>query len=106
MDPAWLDRVGRDLDRPMKAAILALYRSADPGVLGDAGAASGRLTCPALVLWGEQDPYIPVAEAARVASSLGGPSLVRTYRGGHWLIVDRPEVADEIVEWLGATPEG
>ncbi|MGI8750938.1 MAG: alpha/beta fold hydrolase [Acidimicrobiales bacterium] len=102
LDGAWLDRVGRDLDGGMKDAILRLYRSANPDVLGAAGANLGRLACPALILWGEQDPYVPVEEARKLAHSLGGPAEVRTFTGGHWLGLDRPAVFDDITAWLVA----
>ncbi len=73
LDGAWLDRVGRDLDGGMKDAILALYRSANPDVLGAAGANLGRLACRALILWGSRTPM----SRSRRPGSSRIPSAVR-----------------------------
>ncbi|HYF27756.1 MAG TPA: alpha/beta hydrolase [Baekduia sp.] len=98
---AWLDRVGRDLDPGMKDSILRLYRSADPDVLARHGAALGDLTCPALVLWGERDPYVGVGHAERLAGMLGGPVERVTLPGaGHWCMEDTPEAMERTAAFL------
>ncbi|HZL47826.1 MAG TPA: alpha/beta hydrolase, partial [Solirubrobacteraceae bacterium] len=55
----WLDTVLDHFDQGTPRAILRLYRSSPPDVLAAAGARLDRLTMPALVVWGAQDPYIP-----------------------------------------------
>ena len=46
-------------DHGTQRAILRLYRSAPSEVLEEAGERLSPVTAPTLVLWGEQDPYIP-----------------------------------------------
>jgi pimeloyl-ACP methyl ester carboxylesterase len=93
LDSDWLDQVGRDLDPGMKAAILRLYRSADPDVLDRHGAHLGALTCPALIIWGDKDPYVGIDQMEVLRSRLGGPVETWTAAGaGHWCMLDEPDV--------------
>jgi pimeloyl-ACP methyl ester carboxylesterase len=103
LDPNVLDRWAADLDPGMKDAILRLYRSADPDVLGRHGAGLGKLTCPALILWGQDDPYVGIAEMDVMRDQLGGPIETRTIAGGHWCMWDTPEVFDRTTAFLTAT---
>ncbi|MCW2998987.1 MAG: alpha/beta hydrolase [Solirubrobacterales bacterium] len=100
LDAAWLDRVGRDLDAGMKDAILRLYRSADPDVLARHGEHLGALTCPALLIWGDADPYVGVEEMDVLKDALGGAVQTRTVQGGHWCMLDTPEVFERTVAFL------
>jgi pimeloyl-ACP methyl ester carboxylesterase len=101
MPGAWLDRVAGDLDRGMKDAILRLYRSADPAVLARHGARLGELTCPALVVWGADDPYVGPEHAHAYARALGGEAEVVVVPGaGHWPMLDRPEIFERTVTFL------
>jgi pimeloyl-ACP methyl ester carboxylesterase len=63
MDDEFLDDATRYLDAGTRRAILGLYRSADPGVLGAAGRALDEVRCPSLVLWAGGDPYLGTEEA-------------------------------------------
>src|SRR4051812_27471418 len=60
MPTAIAETVATDFDQGTQRAILTLYRSADEHTLAQAGAHLNDLTAPALVAWGERDPYIPV----------------------------------------------
>lgn len=98
---AWLDQVGRDLDPGMKDAILRLYRSADPEVLGRHGAHLGDFTCPALIIWGDKDPYVGIDQMEVLRRRLGGPVQTWVARGaGHWSFVDDPEVYDRAAAFM------
>ncbi|HSO95564.1 MAG TPA: alpha/beta fold hydrolase [Acidimicrobiia bacterium] len=78
------------IDDRMKAAVLALYRSA-VHVAGEwtPGPVAGQR--PALVLWGERDPYGP-PEYGRAAAAQAGAEFI-TLDAGHWSLVERPDDA-------------
>jgi pimeloyl-ACP methyl ester carboxylesterase len=91
-----------DFDHGTQRAILKLYRSAPEDVLARAGERLGDLRCPALVLWGEADPYIPPSFARAYADALGGPAEHELLEGaGHWPWIDRPDVIDRVAAFLG-----
>ena len=102
----WIDSVMRHFDQGTQRAILRLYRSAPSEVLARAGERLGEIRCPALVVWGEEDPYIPTSFARDYTDALGGPTELDIVRGaGHWPWVDRPELVDRVAGFLnGARP--
>lgn len=98
---ALADMVWDHFDHGTQRAILRLYRSADPATLAAAGERLGDLDAPALVMWGERDPFIPREFAQRYADALGGPTTVQIVTSaGHWLWLDRPEVVGDAVRFL------
>lgn len=95
-DSAW-----EHFDHGTQRAILKLYRSAPPDVLAAAGAGLGGIGCPALVLYGGRDPYLPTWAAERYAEALGGEAEARVVAdAGHWLWYDEPKLVDEIAGFL------
>jgi pimeloyl-ACP methyl ester carboxylesterase len=91
-DEAW-----RHFDHGTQRAILKLYRSAPERKLEQAGAGLGEVKAPALVVWGDGDPYIPPEFAQRTADALSGPATVEVVEGaGHWSWLDRPGVVDSV----------
>ncbi len=100
MPAAFLDATWRHFDQGTQRAILRLYRASPPDALARAGARLGALTCPALVLWGERDPYLPVDWAERYAAALGNATSERLAGAGHWPWLDRPEVVDRVAAFL------
>jgi pimeloyl-ACP methyl ester carboxylesterase len=104
MPEAWLDSVLDHFDQGTQRAILRLYRSAPPETLAAAGAQLGRLGMPALVVWGMQDPYMPGRFGRAYASALGNAELLELADAGHVPWLDRPDVVDRVVGFLGATP--
>jgi pimeloyl-ACP methyl ester carboxylesterase len=87
-------------DRAQQRAIATIFagsltRLAE--LYGPVEAALGRLDMPALVGWGDRDPFFPVAQGERTAAALGVD--LRIYEGaGHFLPHERPvEVAADIV---------
>jgi pimeloyl-ACP methyl ester carboxylesterase len=97
-----LEEVWRHFDHGTQRAILRLYRSAPPDVLAAAGRRLREITCPALVLWGEDDPYVPAELAERYADALGGPAEVELVSGaGHWPWLGRPDVVQRVAGFLG-----
>lgn len=96
-----LDDIWKHFDHGTQRAILRLYRSAPPAALAAAGARLGAIECPALVVWGDQDAYLPEQFAHEYAAALGGPAEVEIVAGaGHWPWIGRPEVVDRVAAFL------
>lgn len=75
----------------MKAAILALYRSADGlRFRGDWISRLAELPRRGLLIWGERDPYM-VASLARTFAATRDLALHIEAGAGHWVIAERPE---------------
>jgi pimeloyl-ACP methyl ester carboxylesterase len=102
MSEAWLDSVLDHFDQGTQRAILRLYRSASPEALAMAGAQLGRLQMPALVVWGMRDLYIPGRFGRAYADALGDAQLIELKDAGHVPWLDRPEVVEEVANFLGA----
>ena len=97
---AEVERVWRTFDQGTMRAILKLYRSAPEEVLARAGSRLGSIGAPALVIWGERDPYIPVRFARDYAAALGGSSEI--VAAGHWPWLEDPSVIDRVTSFLAA----
>lgn len=96
-----VDEVFGALDAGTQRTILRLYRSAPEAELARAGARLGELECPALVVWGERDPYIDAGFAQAYADALGGPTEVVLAPGaGHWPWFDAPDVLPGVCDFL------
>jgi len=96
-----LDYTWRHFDHGTQRAILKLYRASPPEVLEAAGRGLGRITAPALVLWGAADPYIGREFATAYAEALGGPTELEIVPdAGHWPWLDRPELVRRVAAFL------
>jgi pimeloyl-ACP methyl ester carboxylesterase len=96
-----LDEVWRHFDHGTQRAILRLYRSAPEDALAAAGRRLDTLACPALLVWGERDPYVPAELAEDYARALGGQCEVEVVRGaGHWPWMGRAEVVERVARFL------
>ncbi len=86
------------MDDTMKGCILKLYRSAvtvgaewEPGLVEAA-------TRPALIIWGRDDPYVPLRYGERLAERVGGELVALDTR--HWWPVEQPgEAAAAMAEF-------
>jgi pimeloyl-ACP methyl ester carboxylesterase len=88
-------------DQGTQRAILRLYRSSPEDALARAGLDLGHITCPALVVWGDRDPYIRPRFAEAYAGALGGDAeVLHLSDAGHWAWHDRPDVIDRIAAFL------
>jgi pimeloyl-ACP methyl ester carboxylesterase len=96
---AYLDIMFEHYDRGTKRAILAFYRNTDDmGALTQGyGDVLAPYRIPALVLWGVQDPYVPVryAEAQRHFFDVEEVRLLED--SGHWPMVDNPAATRDVV---------
>ena len=96
----YVDSIWAHFDQGTQRAILKLYRSAPPAVLAGAGARQGDIRAPALVLWGDRDPYIPAEFADATGAALGDATVRHLEDAGHWPWLDRPDVVDTVAEFL------
>ena len=87
-------------DQGTQRAVLRILRSATPESLAAAGRGLSRITAPALVLWGADDPYIPARFGAGYAATLGDATLETVPDAGHWPWIDRPQLSERIVAYL------
>jgi pimeloyl-ACP methyl ester carboxylesterase len=96
-----IDNIWRHFDQGTQRAILRLYRSAPEDKLAEAGRDLGKITAPALVVWGAQDPYLDDKWARAYAGALGGPAEVELVEGaGHWPWYEKPSVIDRVASFL------
>ncbi|HTZ86698.1 MAG TPA: alpha/beta hydrolase [Solirubrobacteraceae bacterium] len=103
MPESWRESVLAHFDQGTQRAILRLYRSSPPERLAAAGEQLGELRVPSLVVWGTRDPYIPARFAKSYADVLGA-RLLELPDAGHWAWLDRPDMIDNVVEFLGEAP--
>jgi pimeloyl-ACP methyl ester carboxylesterase len=95
-DASW-----RHFDQGTQRAILRLYRASPEERLAAAGATLDRIRCPALVLWGDRDPYLPAPFADAYGAALGDARVEHLPDAGHWPWYDRPDVIDRVATFLG-----
>jgi pimeloyl-ACP methyl ester carboxylesterase len=100
---AFIDEVWAHRQRGTGAPTLRLYRSADPGELAAAGFGLCRLDCPALVVWGLDDPYIDAGFGRLYADRLAAAELAAYDRASHWPWLDRPEIVDRVTAFLSTS---
>jgi pimeloyl-ACP methyl ester carboxylesterase len=88
-------------DRGTQRAVLALYRATPPDRMGALRDPLRALDRPALVVWGEQDPYIKTEQAWRQRETFPRAQVVVIPDAGHWPMFDQPEqVAGAVVPFL------
>jgi pimeloyl-ACP methyl ester carboxylesterase len=101
MPDDFIDSIWDHFDHGTQRAILKLYRSAPPETLVQAGERLGEIRCPALVVWGDDDQYLPTRFAHAYGDALGGETTVEEIEGaGHWPWIDRPELVDRVCAFL------
>jgi pimeloyl-ACP methyl ester carboxylesterase len=94
--PAVAQQTASYVDATMKDCILRLYRSA-VHVGAQWQPDLEKVTRPALILWGKEDPYVSPAFAERLAARVHGEMLL--FEGcGHWWPIERPAEAAAALE--------
>lgn len=99
----FVDQMYRHFDLGTRRAVLKLYRSArDIDSQGRRLAATLRpLDRPALVIWGKQDPFVPVELADRQREVFPKAEITVLDDSGHWPFVDNHKgVAGTLVPFL------
>lgn len=100
MPAEFVDMIWEHWDAGTSRALLALYRHADPDRLARAGADLGQLDCPALVLWGDRDVYLPTRFASAYAAALPNAEAEAVPGAGHWPWIDDPALIDRTLRFL------
>lgn len=101
MPSSFVEMIWEHWDAGTQAAVLALYRHADPEDLARAGSDLGKLACPSLVVWGDRDPYLPTRFAEAYANTLAAATLEVVPAAGHWPWIDDARVIDRVLRFLG-----
>jgi haloalkane dehalogenase len=97
LDEYWKAFTSADRRRGM----LDLYRSFDLDELKPYQARLAALEVPALILWGQQDEFLPLDYATRFAEQLPGSKLALLEGVRHFLFEDEPErCAQEVIDFL------
>jgi pimeloyl-ACP methyl ester carboxylesterase len=96
------DEVLRHFDQGTQRAILRLYRSAPEDVLAAAGRRLADVSAPALVVWGDRDPYIAPRFGDGYAAALGDATVEHLPDAGHWPWLERPDLVSRICAWIAA----
>jgi pimeloyl-ACP methyl ester carboxylesterase len=92
--------IAQRFDQGTQRAVLQLYRSAPEAAMARAGAHLGRITCPALVLWGERDRYMAPRFAQAYADALGDARARVIPGAGHWPWLQAPELVRDVSSFL------
>jgi pimeloyl-ACP methyl ester carboxylesterase len=100
MPPWFIEMVWSKMDHGTNEATLALYRHADPARLALAGKGLGRLTCPALVLWGANDPFLRPDLGEAYARALPNADLKLIKEAGHWPWINDARVIDQVLNFI------
>jgi len=100
VDPEFARETAEQIDDEMKTCILALYRSA-VRVADDWFPDLKNARPPALVVWGERDPYAPVRFGERLAGNVGAQFV--TIEAGHWWQLEKPGLVGSALQafWAG-----
>ena len=103
LDRGWLDQLIREDDAETRQATLALYRATDdPGseLLADALAPQAK---PALVIWGQNDPYVSPQYASAQRRAFPDAQVNVWQDAGHWPHIQHPQRTAEVVSAFLAT---
>jgi pimeloyl-ACP methyl ester carboxylesterase len=82
-------------DRAERCGVLRYYRSGSQTymTLGrDQARALRPLDLPALVIWGDRDPFIPSSQADKQREAFPHARIVKVPDGGHWIHIDHPRL--------------
>jgi pimeloyl-ACP methyl ester carboxylesterase len=91
VDAAW-----DQFDQGTQRAILRLHRSVDERALAGAGNGLETLHQPALVIWGDQDPWLAPTFADAYGRRLPLVTVQHIPGAGHWPWLDQPELAERL----------
>jgi pimeloyl-ACP methyl ester carboxylesterase len=94
----FVDRMYDDFDRDTRNAVLRLYRATDVAATAQPLAEALRpLDRPVLVVWGANDPYIPLAEAKIQTRTFPSAQVIVLDDSGHWPFIDNPDAVETAI---------
>jgi pimeloyl-ACP methyl ester carboxylesterase len=93
---ARVDAVWEQFDQGTQRAILRLHRSVDAPALAASGEGLAGLQQPALVVWGEHDPWLAPTFADAYAQRLPLATVQHVPGAGHWPWLDEPALAERL----------
>ena len=96
---ARVDAVWQQFDQGTQRAILRLHRSVDEQALAGYGAGLGELEHPALVVWGDRDPWLGPPFADAYARRLPHATVEHVSDAGHWPWLDQPALAQRLASF-------
>jgi pimeloyl-ACP methyl ester carboxylesterase len=102
----FVERMYDQYDRRTRRAVLKLYRATpDPGGMSESLIGLFRpRDIPALVIWGEDDAYLPSSFAQEQQRAFPSAEVHVLPASGHWPFADAPEVVERLlVEFLART---
>jgi pimeloyl-ACP methyl ester carboxylesterase len=95
-----LNAIWGQFDQGTQRALLRLHRAADEARLAELGAGLGSLRVPALVVWGERDPWFPSELADAYGAMLPDATVERVPDAGHWPWLDQPQVIERVAGFV------
>lgn len=95
----FVDRMYDDYDRATRCAALRYYRSAGQNLNSgrEQAAVLRQRRRPALVIWGEKDPFIPPEQAERQREAFPDARVEIFSDSGHWPFIDNAERTQALV---------
>jgi pimeloyl-ACP methyl ester carboxylesterase len=97
--PARVDEIWEQFDQGTQRALLRMHRDGSETRLAEAGAGLGEINRPALVVWGEADPWL-AGEFGRAYAERLGARLQSVPDAGHWPWLDRPELIEQVADFV------
>jgi pimeloyl-ACP methyl ester carboxylesterase/2-polyprenyl-6-methoxyphenol hydroxylase-like FAD-dependent oxidoreductase len=93
----FVDGMYNNYDSGTKRAILRLYRATEPAAMQALVEPLRNLDLPALVVWGANDPYIPVKQANLQTNAFPRARVEILPDSGHWPFIDDPDGTARLV---------
>lgn len=92
-------RKKRGVDGGVDSIVAHLRLDHDPAIR-EMGSRLGSITAPTSVIWGSEDPFLPVSLGERIAKAIPGATLDVIQGGRHFLPEDAPEKCAEVLTRL------
>jgi pimeloyl-ACP methyl ester carboxylesterase len=98
---SFVSQLWEDYDLASRRAMMQMYRAAPPDGFERLAPVFRKLDRPALVVWGERDPFVPVEQAFLQRESFPHADVVVLQGSGHWPFIDNPaEYAAHLLPFL------